>query len=139
MGRKFWIAVAVLFVAFSVMDFVGHGLVMTDAYQATQQLWRPMEEMNKFRPLGWVVTLVASFFFVLIFGKGYEGKGVVEGVRFGFYIGIFTGFPMGFGSYMAMPITLGIAFGWFLIKLVESIVAGILVASIYKPARGPAA
>lgn len=78
--------------------------------------------MNKYRPVMWLVTRVASFFFVLIFGKGYGGKGVMEGVRFGLHIGIFSGFSMGFGSYSTMPITLGIAFGWFLITIVESIV-----------------
>jgi hypothetical protein len=46
---------------------------------------------------------------------------------------------MGFGSYAVMPITGGIAFGWLIISVVESIVAGILAASIYKPARAPAA
>jgi hypothetical protein len=139
MGRKFWTAVAVLFVALGIMDYVFHGLVMSGAYRATAPLWRPLEEMNKFRPLMWLVGLVWAFFFVLIFGKGYEGKGLMEGVRFGLYIGVFSGFSMGFGSYSTMPITAGIAFGWFLITIVESIVAGILTVSIYKPVRAPAA
>lgn len=38
MNRKFRIAVAFLFVAFSVMDFVFHGLVMSGAYRATADL-----------------------------------------------------------------------------------------------------
>ncbi len=139
MGRKFWITVAVLFVTCSIMDFIFNGLVMTGAYKATASLWRAPEEMNKFRPILWLVGLVWCFFFVLIFGKGYEGKGVMEGVRFGLYIGVFSGFSMGFGSYSTMPITLGIAFSWFLITIVESIVAGILAAMLYKPVRAQAA
>ncbi|MFH1680038.1 MAG: hypothetical protein ABIH26_05265 [Candidatus Eisenbacteria bacterium] len=139
MGRKFWIAVVVLFVAFNIMDYIFHSLVMGGTYEATSQLWRSMEEMNRLRPVMWLVTLVISFFYVLIFGKGYEGKGVMEGVRYGLYMGIFFGFSMGFGSYAAMPITGGIAFGWFFITVVEFVVAGILVASIYRPERAPAA
>ncbi|MBM3320636.1 MAG: hypothetical protein FJY73_08180 [Candidatus Eisenbacteria bacterium] len=135
MGRKFWIAVIVLFVAFSIMDWIFHSLVMGKTYEATSHLWRSIEEMNRLRPVMWLVTLVMSFFFVLIFGKGYEGKGAMEGVRFGIYMGIFFGFPMGFGSYSAMPITGGVAFGWFFITLIEFLVAGVLVASIYKPEK----
>jgi hypothetical protein len=29
----------------------------------------------------WVIGIVFSFFFTFVFAKGYEGKGVMEGVR----------------------------------------------------------
>ena len=89
--------------------------------------------MNGLMPLMWAGTLVFCFFFVFIFGKGYQGKGIAEGIRYGVYMGLMFGAPMAVGTYATMPIPVLIPVVWFLGMLVECIVAGVITAKIYAP------
>ena len=69
MTGRFWLAVVVVFLAFFVMDFVIHELILSGPYEATASLWRTEEDMNRLMPFMWIGTLVMSLFFVLIFGR----------------------------------------------------------------------
>lgn len=84
--------------------------------------------------MGWLSGLIWSFIFVYIFAKGYENKGIMEGVRFGLLIGVFYSLPMSLSTYMSMPITGGTATAWFLYGVIEITILGILAAFLYKPA-----
>ena len=135
MRGRFWIAVVVVFIAFMVVDMILHVGILSGAYNATKEIWRSEEEMDSVMWMMWLGTLVYSFFFVVVFGKGYEGKGIGEGLRYGIFIGLMFSVPMALGTYGSFPITPGIAWGWFLGGMVGNILAGILVAAVYRPAR----
>lgn len=66
-----------------------------------------------------------------IFGMGRKGPGVIEGVRFGLYIGAFI-----FGIYILMsgtsPYTLRAALTFAIIDTVMYVGAGAVIASLYK-------
>jgi hypothetical protein len=81
----------------------------------------------------WVMYLVWAFFFTFIFVKGYENKGILEGVKFGIYIGLFYSLASAYGSYAVYPIPYSLAFQWFVFGLVQAVIFGIAVAIIYKP------
>jgi hypothetical protein len=55
----------------------------------------------------------------------------MEGVRYGFYIGMLMSVPMAYGSYGAMPITYSLALQWFIYGLIEYIILGVVVALMY--------
>jgi len=134
MNTKKWvIASLVIFVVDQILSYLFHGVFMSGVYEQTAHLWRPLEEMNRMMWMGWVSGLVWSFLFVYIFAKGYENKGIIEGVRFGALIGVFFGLPMSLGTYISMPITGGIATAWFIYTVVDTIILGILAAVLYKP------
>ena len=133
MKGRFWVPVIVVFILFAVLDFILHGMLLGGAYKATASVWRPMEEMNSLMWLMYFGTLIHAFFFVFIFTKGYEGKGIGEGIRYGMYMGLFFGIAMSIGTYTSMPITGTIAWAWLLGTLVESVLAGAVVARLYKP------
>jgi hypothetical protein len=129
MSKKFWIGFVAVFVALVAMDFVINTMLMKEDYAATAALWRPEAEMKI-----WIFQLVAAFvafFFTLIFSKGYEGKGILEGVRYGFFVGMMMAVPMAYGSYGAMPISYGFALKWFIFGMIEYIVGGVILAAIY--------
>ena len=48
-------------------------------------------------PWFYVIYLVMAFFFTLVSSKGYEGKGVMEGLRYGFYVGMLMAVPTALG------------------------------------------
>lgn len=127
--RTIWAAVAV-FIAWSILDFILHGLLLRSTYEATANLWRPMDQMNM--PLMYFVTLVISVCFVLIYGLPAGRKSPASGIRFGALFGLATGISMGFGSYVYMPIPLTLAWSWFFGSWIEAIAAGAIVGAIMK-------
>lgn len=127
--RTIWAVVAV-FIVWSVLDFILHGLLLRSTYEATASLWRPMDQMNM--PLMYVVTLVFTTCFVLIYGLLIGPKSLASGIRFGALFGLATGISMGFGSYVYMPIPLTLALSWFFGSWIEAIAAGAVVGAIMK-------
>lgn len=124
------LAVIAVFIAWSILDFLIHGVLLKSTYQETANLWRPEDEMNM--PLMSIVTLVFSICFVIIYSYLIEPKSLSLGIKYGLILGIATGVSMGFGSYCYMPIPLSLAFSWFVGSLVEITLAGIIVGYMVK-------
>jgi hypothetical protein len=124
-----WAIVAV-FIAWSILDFILHGLLLRSTYEATANLWRPIGQMNM--PLLYFVKLVFTVCFVLIYGLMVGQKSLASGIRFGALFGLATGVSMGFGSYSFMPIPLTLAWSWFFGSWFEAITAGAIVGAIMK-------
>jgi len=135
-AKRYLAASAAVFVVAEILEYVIHELLLASTYASLQQLWRPdMESKMWMYP---VVDAIWSLLFVCIFTKGYEGRGIMEGVRFGVLIGLFTSIPMAFGTYAMMPIPGSLAWQWFIFTLVETILLGIVAAAVYRP-REPSA
>lgn len=129
MSKKLWLGVVIVFVLLAVCDIIVNMLLLSSAYAATANLWRPTAEMKIW--LFYVVYLVIAFFFTLIFSKGYEGKGVVEGLRYGFYVGMMMAVPLAYGTYATMPIPHSMALQWLVSGLVEYLLCGMALALVY--------
>lgn len=135
--KRVILAVLAVFVAWQVLDFVLHGLVLMKIYQETANLWRAQDEM-KFGLMR-LVGLVSATAFVVIYAGLVHTRSVATGVKYGLLFGVATGAGMGFGTYSVMPIPLPLAFGWFLGSVVEATVGGWLVGWIVKdPEATPA-
>jgi hypothetical protein len=128
MLKRAILAIITIFIAWSILDFVLHGILLQDTYAATANLWRPMEEMNM--SLMYLVSLAYIICFVAIYAVFVGEKSISTGIKFGALFGLATGITMGFGSYTYMPIPLSLASSWFSGTLVEAIVAGALVGAI---------
>jgi hypothetical protein len=129
MNKKILLGFIAVFVLLEVLDFIVHGLMLGPTYQSLQSLWRP--DMERLMWVMHVVTLAGAFFFTFIFSRGYEGKGIMEGVRFGLYIGIWMGLGFAYGTYSMIAIPYSLAMTWFLSTIVEYVLAGVVVAAIF--------
>ena len=127
--RTIWAVIAV-FIAWSILDFILHGLLLRSTYEATAHLWRPMDQLNMH--VMYSVTLAFSACFVLIYGLLIGPKSLVSGIQFGALFGLATGISMGFGSYTYLPIPLTLAWSWFFGSWIEAIAAGAIVGAIMK-------
>ena len=130
--KRFVAASLAVFVVAMALDFLIYGVILKATYDSLKHLWRPGVES-----MWWMlvpVGLVFSPLFTYIFVKGYENKGILEGVRFGVIIGLFICFPTACGMYMAIAIPYSLALQMFVYGMVEMIVLGIVAALIYKPA-----
>ena len=133
--KKFFTAVLVVFVLLEFLNYLIHGVILSDVYASEEikAIFRPEEEMNSMMWIVWVMDLVWAFFFMFIFVKGYENKGIMEGLRYGVYMGLFFTMVMAYQSYAMFPLTYGLIFQWFIYGFVESIILGLIASLIYKP------
>jgi len=129
MNKKLWIGFAAVFVAMAVIEYLVNNFLMMSVYQQTANLWRPMEEMKM--GLIFVTYLFFALFFTLIFSKGYEGKGLMEGVRYGFYVAMMVSVPAAYMTYATMPVPYELALKWFLYGTIENIILGCILSAIY--------
>jgi hypothetical protein len=130
MNKRTLLAIIAVFIAWSLLDFVIHGVILQSTYEATAALWRPMAEMKM--GLMYLVTLLFTVCFVLIYALLISGKSMAAGIKYGVLFGLATGVSMGFGSYSYMPIPYTLAFTWFAGTMVEVIVAGVIVGAMVK-------
>ncbi len=135
--KKVLIGFVVVFVLLEVLDMIVHGLILGPTYATLQNVWRP-DMMEKMWILH-IVKVVVAFMFAFIFSKGYEGKGILEGVRYGLYVGLMLSIGYAYGSYASFPIPYSIALQWFISALIEYILSGVALAWIFGRKPKPAA
>ena len=129
MSRKFWLGALSVFVVLEILMFLVDGVILAGAYMSVK-IWRP--DMMSLMWVYHVLTVITAFFFTLVFSKGYENKGVMEGVRYGFYIGIWLSSGMAYGTYAMIEIPYSLALQWFIYGIIEYVIAGVVLALVYK-------
>ncbi len=129
MNRKLLLGFVAVFVLAFLLDYLVNNFLMMKEYMETAQLWRPQAEMK----LGVIVVvqLIFAFFFTFVFSKGYEGKGVMEGLRYGFYLSLLMNVPGAYMTYATMPVPYMLALKWFLYGTVQYMIYGAVLALIY--------
>ena len=128
MIKRTILATLAVYVAWSVLDFIMHGVILSSSYEATANLWRPMEEMKM--GLMYVVVLISALTFVSIYAYFFKERTLATGLKYGFLFGVGVGSGMGYGTYSVIPIPYEMALVWFLGTVVETAVGGILVGLI---------
>lgn len=131
MNKKLWVGFIVVFVVMVVTNFIIHEVILGSTYRSTlmANMVRPEAEQKMW--IHFVTALIASYFFTLIFSKGYEGKGIGEGMRYGFYVGMLMSIPMAYDTYAAMPIPYSLALQWFIYGVIQYIILGVVVAMVF--------
>ncbi len=132
--RKVALGTVAVFVLWSILDFVIHGVLLSPLYAALPNLFRPMQQI--LMPLLYGVTLLVALCYTILFGLGGPRTGVKDALAFGLFYGLATGLGMGFGTYAVQPISLGLAFGWFAGTLVETIAGALLLHWLMRPKAG---
>lgn len=129
--KKFLTGGIVIFIIFQLLDFLVHNIILGNTYMSMTNVWRP-DMMSKM----WIMyasSFVFSFLMMYVFIKGYEARGIMEGVRFGIVIGLMTNGMGAFYQYAVYPLPFSLIIQWFLYGLVEFIIAGVAASLIYKP------
>lgn len=138
MNKKVWLGFIVVLVLMEVASFVVDFLILGPTYESLKSLWRP--DMQSHLWIYHVIMVVGAFFFTFIFSKGYEGKGVAEGIRYGLYIGIWLSVGMAYGTYAMIAIPYSLALQWFIYGVITYVIYGVALAMVFgKKAAAPAA
>ena len=129
MSKRIWIGFFTVFVTTQVIEGLVDFYVFDPIYSSLPQIWRPINEV-KF----WMLPVGGMFFsyiFVLIFSKGYEKKGILEGVRFGLYVALMVILPFACSNYALMQIPYSLALQWFILRTVEYVIAGAILSGVF--------
>jgi hypothetical protein len=131
MVKKILLGGLAIFVAWEVLDFLIHGVILGSTYATLGNMFRAQADMKM--GLMVVVTLIAALAFAAVYAWFVNPKSLATGVKFGLVWGFAGGVMMGYGTYAAMPVPYVMALVWFLGTWVEFTVAGLLAGLIIKP------
>jgi len=132
MNKKFWISFIATYVVYEILEFLIYAVLLKSSYMSEEvmKIMRPEADIKMW--VLFVAGLFFVFFFCLIFSKGQEGKGLMEGVRYGFYVGMMVAVPMAYATYATQPIPYTMAMQWFIYGLIECVVIGAVMAQLYQ-------
>jgi len=132
--KKFWLAFVATYVVYQVFGFLTHQVWLLPVYQEIAEVFRPKEQMDSMAWIFFVTSAIVVWVFCFVFTRGYEGRGVGEGVRYGLLMGLFLMVIQAWDSFVIYPLPYHLILKWFVSGMVMFIVMGITVAMIYKPA-----
>ncbi len=129
--KRFVLAGLAVFVFIFFYEWVLHGMILKNLYIASPNLWRTEAEMERY--FLWLVLgqFLVAIIFAYIFLKGYENRGVAEGARYGFLIGLLFGAPT-LIMYAVQPLQPILVVAWIVGGIVEYVLAGVILAAIYR-------
>ena len=132
---RYVLASVVVFVYFFLAEYVFHGVILSGWYEEGIHLLRPEAEATRYFVWMLLGFLILSFGFGFIFLKGYEGKGLCEGFRFGLYVGIAFAASTSLINYAVFPFPGKWIVAWVIGYPVIMILAGMIFAAVYRPKR----
>ena len=129
--KKFLLASLAVFITLLILEFVIHKFLLVTVYESVQEVLRP--DMKDKMWIMYLTGIIFSLLFVYIFSKGYEGKGIIEGAKYGLIIGLVVHLVGSYNQYVVYPLPYSLVLKWFIYGTIEMIVAGIVLAFVYKP------
>jgi len=131
--KKYLLPTVIVFIVVSIFNIVFHGQIMDKLYLDNSQFFRPQDEIQKHKYYMWIANFIYSAAFVYIYSKGHEKKNAIEqGIRYGLWISLLIWIPDALVTFTIFPYPKALHLGWLVGYVVQSIVAGITVASVYK-------
>ncbi|HTP79666.1 MAG TPA: hypothetical protein VMM57_04610 [Bacteroidota bacterium] len=135
MNKKLLMGFIAAFVVSEILMYIVNVVILGPTY-AMIHVWRT--DMQSKVWIYHLINLIGSFFFAFIFSEGREGKGVMEGVRYGLYIGIWLSVGMAYGSYAMIDIPYSLALQWFIYGVIQYVITGAVVAYVFDMGSKPA-
>ena len=131
MNKKVLIGFIAVYVTMAVTNMIIHMGLLSSTYHLPEVMRVMRPESDGTMWIYFVTGLFTSFFFTLIFSKGYEGKGIAEGLRYGLYVGLLMATPIAYDSYASYPLPYSLALQWFIYGVIQYLILGVVVAMVF--------
>lgn len=128
--KRYLAAVIGLFIFIFLYEFLVHGVLLMNMYQATSTVWRNLAEMQANMPLAMGFQLAFSAWTAFVFTQLYKDGGLKNGLLFGLYFGVFAGILTA-SWYLHLPVPAVLGWSWFASGIVEGLGAGAVLGLIY--------
>jgi hypothetical protein len=120
-------------VAFCVVGYVSHAVLMEDLYLAHRTILRAQADADARLPLAFGVSLIGFFAFAYAYAKGYEGgKGTQEGLRYGVLVGTMVIAFALVWDYMMYPLSRTLFLALVIDYILEFAIYGTIVGMVYR-------
>ena len=116
-----------------IYEWVFHGVILKETYEQTASLWRPQSDMGSYFVWLTLGQFLFCILFCIIFTKGYENRGLVEGAPYGALMGLIFCAP-NLIFYAVQPLPGSLVVAWCVGGMIEITLAGVLLATVYRPA-----
>lgn len=106
MGKRFWVCGLVMFFAAMLLSFVVHALLLGADYDALGPLYRDAADGQRHFPYMLLAHALIGFAMTWIFAQGFSGTEatLVQGLRFGFAMALFSTVPGYLIYYAVQPL-----------------------------------
>jgi hypothetical protein len=96
-------------------------------------IYRSAADVMPYMPLGMAATFLAMLVLSLIYAKGYEGRGILEGARFGFLVSLFVVAAFVVHDFVILKIGARLAVAQALASIPEWTLVGVVIGLVYRP------
>jgi len=129
--KRCLLSVVAVFIFVFGFEWLFHGVLMADAYSQTASMWRTDEAMQA--KFGWIIGghFLFALMLTIVFKRGYENRGLLEGVRFGIIMALLLNAPM-LAMYAVAPYPDMMVVKWVAAGFVKLIGVGLILAFIAK-------
>ena len=129
-SKRILVSTLAVFVTMMVFGFVVFGLLLHEFYTANQGglSLRPQGE----ELMGWLAAaeLIMAYAFVWIWAHDANRGGVNEGLRFGFFMGLFWA-TVEMMNYAFMPMQMNVMIIGFILDIVMFMCAGAVLSAVW--------
>ena len=132
--KKYVVPTITVFIVITIYNMVFHGMFMEKLYLENSHFFRPHDVICKHKYLMWIANLIYSFAFCYIYSKGHEKKEdtLGQGLRYGLWITLLIWVPDTIINYSVYPFPKDLQIGWLMGYTIQSLIAGVTLALIYK-------
>ena len=128
--KRLLLAAGAVYVCYEILNLLIHMVVMGPQYMEMKDVWRT--NMMDIMWVMYITNFIMSFFFVYIFAKGYEDKGLGEGLRYGLIMAGFTAPAASMSQYVLYNVPLAVALQWIVYQGLQITVCGLVASLVYK-------
>lgn len=129
-----WIAV---YIINSITGYIEHDIFLHKTYMQLMPALHSGDVKSKI----WafiITSLTSSFFFTLIYGQWQKKGNPEEGLRYGFFMGIWIFLGMALNTYAGTGlIPLSLALQWLIYGVIQYSIAGMVIAYVYNYKKTP--
>ncbi len=132
MNKQFIISVVVLFVVTMILGFVVHGLLLSEAYQASG-LFRSEEDSQNYFQYMLLAHLFMAIGLTWVYRMGRQDKPwLQQGIRFGVAISVLITIPTYMIYYAVQPMPAGLVHQQLIYDSIAMVIVGITTALVNK-------
>lgn len=125
------------FIAFNVLEFLVHGVLLKRAYHHARYLllWNHEHTMNARRWPALLGYAALSWVVARVYAQGYEPQkaALEQGLKCGALLGLLLASYHAGVDYMVYPVTGKLALAWWAAGVIELTIVGAVVSSVYRP------
>ena len=125
MGKRVLLAAIGIFILWSILDVLIHGVFLGSLYAEQPEIWRPQDEMKMW--LVRAVVFVGAYVLSALYGYFVRDKSMGTALKFSALYGLAAGLSFGYGSYAVMRVPYAMGAVWCWGTFVEVLLAGVLL------------